>query len=255
MDGTYFVQNWFYESNRLQTPYLKNYCYLHQNPLFPVPGLAKKPVLTDIKLHSFQKWFEEHFKKTSKRIINATQEGVWIPHTASIPFDVVVAQEGRPIDKKTILDQYQDQEFASHQEKLSVFKNVKKAFVMVDQQFKNLMQKAQEGLKLSRKWGQISESLGSCSAQIAKIQGRIRQLDQQITADPLLNGLISLSMQSVIQTLDSEGKSEAHRSLILYTGIVEGIRFNLQELNKAVQMLDQHIHNQHVHSGFQTSQR
>ena len=253
MKGTYFEGDWFYQSNRLRTPYSLSYGFLNENPLFKVEGYGGGEVKTDLKFESFRGWFEEKFSLDSVRVINATEGGALLKNCINQSFGEVLKKEvlRKGVGKREIevgeLEEWEVRKYVG--EGVRGLEGILERLCLI-------RGKVELGLELSKDlYGLVKEGLFGRGIQLKRkgeIKRELDEIDRVLMDQGLIHGMISLTMQSMIGELDRgeglSGLEESHeelkgakQSIQMYEGILESIRFNYGELKKGKLRLERYL--------------
>ncbi len=251
MKGAYFEENWLFSWNKYRNINGLSYLFLKKFGLFKIPGHQGTTVYSDRKFHMFLTWFESHFKKSNRNIIDATEGGAKKDHCTSLSFKEAIdryiinqSHNISEIHEKILNDLYEKNHTL-------LLNKVLNELILVQNIFLDLNQKIVKGLFLSKElYDIILKSIKydkKYPQRIVQIHHELDKIDSVIAENKTINALISITIQNIISDIDDNKDDDlsplekensdlktAKQTLKLYEGIKEGIQFNIEQLSKTI---------------------
>ncbi len=243
LKGTYFEENCFYLSTRFKNINYFNWNLLEKSNTFNVKGYNNQYVKSDRKFYMFQKWLESKFAETDQTVIDATEGGAVKKNCITMSFEKVIDKYFKHSNFNIDIDN-------TNCDNINLTELLK-ALDEVIITFSGLKKKVEYGKNLAKElYDVILKSITHKKPypkRVKEINCKLNEIDKLITKDNTINGLISITIQSIIHDIDSDKDSQlnkqekennelktAKRSISLYEHILSGIDFNIAELKKAL---------------------
>ena len=241
---------------RLDTAHTQMMRYIAGGDPFVESDKKGDPVLTDRRMMLYRSWFENEVMKSKARTINASSGGLNIEGIENIPIEELRHElvKGGSL-KPEAVSKLREELFAT-------LPDFERAFLFLDF-LEALIKKLEAVYRLAKQGLSLVKSAGSGSKpesreSLARISGKLDEIDRDILSDRDANNILSMVMQTSIAdilgkvkktkpSVESEGppRTEGYEgalenSRVLYRSIEEGAQFLLrllEESSKRVQEL------------------
>ncbi|HUT66788.1 MAG TPA: 6-hydroxymethylpterin diphosphokinase MptE-like protein, partial [Spirochaetota bacterium] len=242
-------------AHRLDTAHTQMMRYIAGGDPFVEGDKKGDPVLTDRRMMLYRSWFENEAMKSKARTINASSGGLSIEGIENIPIEELRHElvKGGSLMKPEAVSKLRE-------ELLAALPDFERAFLFLDflealiKKLEAVYRLAKQGLSLVKSAGSKPESRES----LARITGKLDEIDREILSDRDTNNILSMVMQTSIAdilgkvkktkpSVESEGpprtegyESALENSRVLYRSIEEGAQFLsglLEKSSKRIQEL------------------